>query len=41
VRRARRTQGTVEGTETIERTLRALTCATTLLGVALVAARLR
>jgi hypothetical protein len=40
-RRARRTQGTVEGTETIERTLRALTCATTLLGVALVAARLR
>jgi hypothetical protein len=41
VRRARRTQGTVEGTETIERTLRALTGATTLLGVALVAARLR
>jgi hypothetical protein len=40
-RRARRTQGTVEGTETIERTLQALTCATTLLGVALVAARLR
>ncbi|MFZ1879592.1 MAG: hypothetical protein WAU41_05445 [Gaiellaceae bacterium] len=40
-RRARRTQGTVEGTETIERTLRALACATTLLGVALVAARLR
>jgi hypothetical protein len=40
-RRARRTQGTVEGTEKIERTLRALTCATTLLGVALVAARLR
>jgi hypothetical protein len=40
-RRARRTQGTVEGTETIERTLRALTGATTLLGVALVAARLR
>jgi hypothetical protein len=41
VRRARRTQGTVEGTETIERTLRALTYGTTLLGVALVAARLR
>jgi hypothetical protein len=41
VRHARRTQGTVEGTERIERTLRALTCATTLLGVALVAARLR
>jgi hypothetical protein len=41
VRHARRSQGTVEGTETIERTLRALTCATTLLGVGLVAARLR
>jgi hypothetical protein len=40
-RRARRTQGTVEGTETIERTLRALTCATTPLRVALAAARLR
>jgi hypothetical protein len=40
-RQARRTHGTVEGTETIERTLRALTCAATLLGVAIVAARLR
>jgi hypothetical protein len=41
VRQARRTQGTVEGTETIERTLRALTFAATVLGVAAVAARLR
>jgi hypothetical protein len=41
VRSARRTHDTVEGTETIERTLRALTCAATLLGVAIVAARLR
>ena len=40
-RQARRAHGTVEGTETIERTLRALTVATTLLGVAVVAARLR
>ncbi len=41
VRRARRTQGTVEGTETIERSLRMLTCTAVLLAVALVAARLR
>lgn len=41
VRQARRTQGTVEGTETIERTLRALTCATVALAAAVVAARLR
>lgn len=41
VRQARRTQGTVAGTETIERTLRALTCATVALAAAVVAARLR
>jgi hypothetical protein len=41
VRRARRTQGTLAGTETIERTLRALTCAAVALAVAVVAARLR
>jgi hypothetical protein len=41
VRRARREQRTVEGTETIERTLRALTSAATLLGVAVVAGRRR
>ena len=41
VRQARRTQGTVAGTETIERTLRTLTCATVALAVAVVAARLR
>ncbi len=40
-RQARRTHGTVEGTATIERTLRALTGAATLLGFAVVAARLR
>jgi hypothetical protein len=41
VREARRAQGTLAGTETIERTLRWLTCAATVLAVALVAARLR
>ncbi len=41
VRRARRLQGTVAGVEAIERTLRALTCASVALAVALVAARLR
>jgi hypothetical protein len=41
VREARRAQGTLAGTETIERTLRWLTGAATLLAVALVAARLR
>jgi hypothetical protein len=41
VRRARRSQGTLEGTETIERTLRWLTCAATALAVGVVAARLR
>lgn len=41
VRRARRSQGTLEGTETIERTLRWLTCAATVLAVGVVAARLR
>jgi hypothetical protein len=41
VRRARRERETVEGTEMIERTLRALTFAAALLGVAVVAARLR
>ena len=40
-RQARRTHGTANGTATIERTLRALTVAATLLGVAVVAARLR
>jgi hypothetical protein len=40
-RQARRRGATIEGTQTIERTLRALTCAATLLGVAVVAARLR
>ncbi len=41
VRRARRLQGTVTGTDTFERTLRALTCGSVALAVALVAARLR
>ena len=41
VRRARRSQGTLEGTETIERTLRWLTCAATAIAVGVVAARLR
>jgi hypothetical protein len=41
VRKARRLQGTVEGTEMIERTLRALTCASVAVAVAVVAARLR
>jgi len=41
VRRARREQDTVEGTETFERTLRWLTCAAIVLAVAVVAARLR
>jgi hypothetical protein len=41
VRRARRAHGTVAGTETNERTLRALTCAAVALAVAVVASRLR
>ena len=41
VRRARRSQGTLAGTETIERTLRWLTCAATAIAVGVVAARLR
>jgi hypothetical protein len=41
VRRARREQATLAGTETIERTLRWLTCAAIVLAVAVVAARLR
>jgi hypothetical protein len=41
VRQARRMQGTVEATATIERALRALTYAATLVGVAVVASRLR
>jgi hypothetical protein len=41
VRRARREQGTVEGTETIERTLRSLTFAAIVLAAAVIAARLR
>jgi hypothetical protein len=41
VRRARREQGTVEGTEVIERTLRSLTFAAIVLAAAVIAARLR
>jgi len=41
VRRARRAEGTLAGTETIERTLRWLTWASVMLAVAVVAARLR
>jgi hypothetical protein len=41
VRRARRSEGTLAGTETVERALRWLTCSAVLLAVAVVAARLR
>ena len=41
VRRARRAQGTLAGTETFERTLRWLTCSAIVLAVAVVASRLR
>ena len=41
VRRARRSQGTLAGTETFERTLRWLTCAAIAVAVAVIAARLR
>ena len=41
VREARRQRSTTEGTEALERALRLLVCASTLIAVALVAARLR
>ncbi|MDP9286449.1 MAG: hypothetical protein M3P41_16055 [Actinomycetota bacterium] len=41
VRRARRAEGTLGGTKTIERTLRWLTCASIMLATAVIAARLR